>query len=224
MECGEFEKGLELLGNPSDISQQMEKHREVCPACAEFSYDLENLVMQARALCAQDQPSENVWKRIKLQMDAEGLTRRKEKKGGLLGSATWSGWLPRFSMGLSYAAVFFVALGVLYVMRPVSNDSLSGTTAMTTQESAQETPQMATSIPEQTPPQVEQDIRELVEKVPPEKRQLYEVQINRVTSSIQQLQSFITEHPEDPFVREQLVNAYEHQKRLWETMVKWEEF
>ena len=83
---------------------------------------------------------------------------------------------------------------------------------------------MTAAIPVQASPQVEQDIREMVEKIPPEKRQLYEVQISRVTSSIQQLQSFITEHPEDPFVREQLFNAYEHQKRLWETMVKWEEF
>ena len=224
MKCEEFEQGWELLGNPSDISHQMEKHREACPACAEFSEDLENIIIQTRALSAQDQPSGNVWKRIQLQLEAEGLTRREEQKGGFQFSMPWFGWLPRFSMGLSYAAVFFVALGVLYVLRPVTNDALSGTAAITTQESAQEAPQMTAAIPVQASPQVEQDIREMVEKVPPEKRQLYEVQINRVTSSIQQLQSFITEHPEDPFVREQLFNAYEHQKRLWETMVKWEEF
>ena len=48
--------------------------------------------------------------------------------------------------------------------------------------------------------------------------------LNRVNSSIHQWNTFMAEHPEDWFAREQLLNAYQQKQRLWNTLVNWEEF
>ena len=67
-------------------------------------------------------------------------------------------------------------------------------------------------------------IRQAFENIPSEKRAIYETNLNRVNSSIDQLNAFLEEHPEDLFARELRREAYEQKNHLSETLVRWEEF
>ena len=68
------------------------------------------------AVAAADEPPERLWPQIQQRLEQEGLIhepRRGLRPGWLGGAAT--GWLMRLPMGLAYAAVFLVAVGVMYL-------------------------------------------------------------------------------------------------------------
>ena len=210
MNCEEFERGLQELEDASEVSPHLEQHRQECPACAEMAHDLQSIVQQARQMLPLENPPEAMWRQIRQRLESErviqGIPQRRFPV-----SVPVLGWLQRLPTGLAYAAVFLLALGVVYLQHNVStNASVPQKTAV--------------ALAKMPSPAGDEAFRQLVDKIPAEKRATYVTQFDRVNSSIEQLTTFAQEHPGDPFAQGQLFNAYEHRERLWETMVKWEEF
>ena len=216
MNCKEFERGWQELEDSSEVSSHLEKHRQECPACAEMVHDLQSIIQQARRMLPLENPPEGMWPQIRQQLESERVIQDSPRRR-FSASLPVLGWLPRLPMGLAYATVFLMALGVVYLHNLFTNTSMS--------PSLVSAPQKAAVALQQAPsPAGDEAFRQLVDKIPLERRAVYATQLDRVNSSIEQLTTFIQEHPEDPFAREQLFTAYEHRERLWETMVKWEEF
>lgn len=220
MNCEEFERGWQELEDSSEVSPHLEKHRQECPACAEMAHDLQSIVQQARQMLPLENPPEGMWWQIRQQLESErviqGLPQRR-----FPASLPVLGWLQRLPTGLAYAAyaaVFLLALGVVYLQHNVFTNA-SGPPSLVS--APQKT---AVALAKMPSPAGDEAFRQLVNKIPPERRATYVTQFDRVNSSIEQLTTFVQEYPGDPFAQEQLFNAYEHRERLWETMVKWEEF
>ena len=199
MHCQEFEKALEEFDDYSLLPQPLEAHRRACRPCAELIEDLNFIGVQAREMLPLEQPPERVWVGIERQLENSGLIKQPPRRSPSLLSAF--GWFWRLGMGFSYAAVFAVALGVVYVYSVLSP------------------PVPAPPIPQAPNPPFAQ----LFEKVPPKQREIYVSNLNQVNSSIQQLQTFLAEHPEDPFARQELFTTYQQKSRLWEDLVRWQD-
>ena len=215
MNCEEFERGWQELEDASEVSPHLEKHRQECPACAEMAHDLLFIVQQARQMLPLENPPEAIWRQIRQQLESERVIRDIPQRR-FPASVPVLGWWQRLRLptGLAYAAyaaVFLLALGVVYLQHNV----------FTNASAPQKTAVAVANVPT---PAGDEAFRQLVDKIPAEKRATYVTQFDRVNSSIEQLTTFAQEHPEDPFAQGQLFNAYEHRERLWETMVKWEEF
>ena len=199
MHCQEFEKALEELDDYSVLPSPLESHRLACQSCAELVEDLTFIGVQAREMLPLEQPPDRVWVEIERQLENSGLIKEQSRRRPSLRPAF--GWFWRFGMGFSYAAVFAVALGVVYVYSILSP------------------PVPAPPIPQAPNPPFAQ----LFEKVPPKQREIYVSNLNQVNSSIQQLQTFLAEHPEDPFARQELFTTYQQKSRLWEDLVRWQD-
>jgi len=200
MNCEEFEREMEELDDDSNLSPTLEAHRRICASCSELVEDLNYIRQEARQMLPLEQPHDRVWQQIRKRLKeaeliAEPFPRR-------FFGHTALGWFSRLSMGMAYAAVFFVALGVVYVYSILS-------------------PRVpAPPLPAAPNPPFAQ----LFEKVSPEKRALYVSNLNQVDSSIQQWRTFLAAHPEDPFARQQLFSTYQQKSRLWNALVRWQEF
>lgn len=216
MNCEDFERAWEALDDPSLLSSRMEEHRRACSACAAWVEDLHHIRWQARQLLLTEPPSDTVWMKIRDQLEQSGLIQEPAAEIRGVARSSWFGWLPRLPMGLAYATVFLLAFGVVYLRGILTHGpALPAATSSP--------PAVARSSAPQPPPR-EEAVRQLLEKFPPERRSVYLTNWQRVNSSIEQLQGFARTYPDDPLTQRQLFTAYEHKQRLWETMVRWEEF
>ena len=200
MNCEEFERAMEEFDEDSNPSPTLVAHRRACSSCAELAEDLNTIRQQARQMLSLEEPHARVWQQIRKQLQEARLIAEPAPRR-FFGQAAL-GWFPRLSMGMAYAAVFLVALGVVYVYSILSP------------------PIPAPPLPAAPNPPFAQ----LFEKVPPEKRAVYATNLDQVDSSIQQLSTFLAAHPEDSFARQALFNTYQQKSRLWEAMVQWQEF
>lgn len=220
MNCAEFEKQLQEvdLSSPS-LSSGMETHRQDCVACSGLIGGLNQITRQARLLVPEEEPSVQVWQRIHQQLRQEGLIQAPAPLPFSPAARTRIriGWFPRLQMGMAYAAMFLVGLGVVYLYSV-------GTVPAFLQEPPITVAAVPTAPVEQSLSGSDEPILQLIEKAPQEKRATYVTNLNRVNSSIHQWNTFMAEHPEDWFAREQLLNAYQQKQRLWNTLVNWEEF
>jgi len=221
MNCKEFEREWISLED-SGLTPAMEAHRQLCRSCSEMVEDLNYLAEQARhvrtAVAAADEPPERLWPQIQQRLEQEGLIHepRRGLRPAWLGGAT-TGWLMRLPMGLAYAAVFLVAVGVMYLHSllqvPAAPPMLAG---------APEVP--AAALERAASAASNEDVTELAQRVPPEHREVFVSSWNQVNSSIQQMNDFLQEHPDDPSVPMQLRDAIHQREHLRETLVRWEQF
>jgi hypothetical protein len=221
MNCKEFEQEWVSLED-SGLTPAMEAHRQLCRSCSEMVEDLNYIVQQAREVRmsddAADEPPERLWPQIQRRLEQENLIhepRHGLRPGRLSGSAT--GWLMRLPMGLAYAAVFFVAVGVMYVHSLLQVPAAPPMLAAVPEVPAGALEQIASAASDE-------DVTELAQRVPPEHREVFVSSWNQVNSSIRQMNDFLQEHPEDPFVPMQLRDAIHQREHLRETLVRWEQF
>jgi hypothetical protein len=219
MNCREFEVQLAALDDAAGLTSPMEDHRGACAFCAGLADDLKTIREQARQMGASADPPQRVWVALRNQLEQEGLIREPVTTAA---KPEWkpaprAGWFAQLPMGMAYAAVFFVAVGVMYMQSRVSSPSSPPLVAVTA-----DVPDMAWVRPDTT--ESDQAMEALLAKVPEEQRATFLTNWNQVNSSIQSLQSFIEAHPEDPFARPQLMNAFQQREHLRETLVRWEQF
>ncbi|MEE8177260.1 MAG: anti-sigma factor, partial [Acidobacteriota bacterium] len=171
----------------------------------------------ARLLVPKEEPSVQVWQRIQQQLRQEGLIQAPAPFPFSPAARVRIGWFPRLQMGMAYAAMFLMGLGVVYLYSV-------GTIPGFFQEPPITVATVLTAPVEQSPSESDEPILQLIEKAPQEKRATYVMNLNQVNSSIHQWNTFLAEHPGDGFAREQLLNTYQQKERLWNTLLNWEEF
>ncbi|MBI2815642.1 MAG: hypothetical protein HYX72_01755 [Acidobacteria bacterium] len=200
MNCEEFEREFANLEHLSDDSAALEAHRASCRSCAGLVSDVKFITAEARQMTSSSEPSGRVWRQIHSELQKSGLI--KEPRQTVFAPAPAFGWFPRMSMGLAYAAVFVIALGVVYIYSILA-------------------PRVATPALPQPP---NPPFAQVFEKIPPQQRSTYVNHLNQVDASIEQLKAFLAAHPEDPFARQELFTTYQQKSRLWEDLVRWHDF
>lgn len=199
MNCQEFEREFTNLEHASDASGALEAHRASCRSCAGLVSDVNFMTAEAQKIPSSNEPSGRVWQQIHSELQRSGLI--KEPRRAVFAPPVF-GWFARLSMSFAYAAVFIVALGVVYVYSILA-------------------PRLAVPPLPQAP---NPPFAQLFEKVPPGERATYVKNLDQVDASIQQLKTFLATHPEDPFARQELFATYQQKSRLWEDLVRWQDF
>ena len=216
MNCEKFERTWEAEDDPSHLSPALEEHRRACPACAALVADLNLIRRQARQLLLTEPPSDAVWERIQERLEHSGLIRKPAAKPREAIGLSWFGWLPRFPMGVAYATVFVLAFGIVY-LRGILNNNVPALPVASAPPAA--TAALSPELLSQPLPR-EEEVQQLLEKIPPEIRSVYSASWHRVNSSIEQLQQDMRMHPGDSLTQRQLFTAYQQREWLWGTMVR----
>ena len=220
MNCREFEIEWAALDDAARLPAALQQHRQECRGCANLVADLNAIVSEARAMQATEEPPQRVWAAVRNQLELEGLLREpaSQQASSRRLAAPAAGWLFRLPMGLAYTAVFFVAVGVMYMYtRTTSPGPQPPTLAVTAP-----VPEMAWMRPD-TAAQ-DQKVGELLARIPEERRETFVSNWNQVNSSIESLQSFVEANPDDPFATELLKNSLQQKEYLRGTLVGWEGF
>src|SRR5579864_5019210 len=114
MNCAEFERGLEDLDDYSTRPPLLEEHLRSCLPCSHLLDDLTQIQQGARHLQLAAEPDDRVWQRLRAKLDESGLIAEPVSRRFFRPAAV-PGWFARLSMSMAYAAVFFIALGVVYL-------------------------------------------------------------------------------------------------------------
>src|SRR5438309_2041523 len=171
MSCQDFERELEEAEDYTNPSPTLEAHRRNCVSCSDLLEDFNHIRRQARLLLASE-PPDRVWQQLQRHLGQSGLVAQPSRRR-FFGEAAVPGWFSRLSMGMAYAAVFVVALGVTYVYSifthgvPVPPPYGPATAAST--------------LP--LPPPPDQPFNQVIEKVPPAQRAVYVNNLNQVENS-----------------------------------------
>jgi hypothetical protein len=216
MNCAEFEREWQELDDPSLFSPGMEEHVGKCAGCAGLVRQVNLLRWEARQLAEQEQPPARLWANIRSELSREGMLREQDRRSALSGVLGF-GWLPRLPMGVAYASVFFLALvGVDYVRDRVTPPEAPATA------SAPALPDMAMEPAAIPVREEEQVIQRAIEKAPPERREIYLTRWQQLNSSSDVLRSFVAAHPDDRHAFMQLSEIQDQQRRLLESLMRWE--
>ena len=219
MKCEEFEiewQDLEDDPNlPAHLPAHLEAHRQACTACSQWVAEIDEIRQQARQLLSQEQPSDRLWEQIQHQLQQDGFIKKPAPTEIRSSPVSLLGWLPQWTMSMAYAAVFLLAFGVVYLHNLITQVPNPPRPAVVSASVLSQANSGSLG---------DQEFEQLMEKVPAERRPIYEANLHQVNNSIYQINQFLSEHPEDLFARDQLVTAYEQKHRLWETLVQWEEF
>jgi hypothetical protein len=222
MNCTEFEREWQELDDPALFSPPMEEHMRSCAGCAGLVREVNLLRWEARQLAEHEQPPTRLWANIRSELGREGLLREPGARSWLSGVLDF-GWLPRLPVGVAYASVFFLALvGADYLrdrVNPLQAPEMSATPAAP--EIALQRADVA-SEPAQEAREEERVIQRVIEKAPPEKREIYLTRWNQLNSSSNVLRSFVAAHPDDQQAILQLSEIQDQQRRFLESVMRWE--
>jgi hypothetical protein len=236
MICNEFERQWSELDDIAHLPVELQEHRGGCPRCAQLFGDLTGILQQARAMRLDEEPPQRVWASLRNQLEIEGLI--KEPSQERVKPAAWRGWLLRLPMGLAYASVFFMALGVTYLYHRSANPGPASQRAVATAPApaapAAASPAVSPSAGSNSNEQLaanrvdstdrDKKVEALLAKVPEERRATLEQNWHQVNTAVANLSSFAATHPDDPFVQEQLSNVQQQRELFVESLVQWDEF
>ncbi len=195
----------------SRLPESLQQHLAQCSVCAAMTQDLALIRSEARRLRREEAPPDRVWIQLRGQLATEGLIHEPAP------AAAGFGWFPRMPMGLAYAAVFLLAVGVMYMQ-----SLLTGPGGPPTLVAAPEVPILAL---ERIPAAVaSENLDDLMQRVPVRQREIFVDNWRQVDTSIRELNNFVRENPQDSFAVDQLMRAIQQRELLRETFVRWEEF
>jgi hypothetical protein len=211
MNCVEFERGLPEYVEGSPTSEQ-QAHLSSCPACSGLLLDLNTIASQAKLLSAVEGPSPAVWNALEARLRSEGLIRRSEPTYLPVRPSPWQRW--RASWLVPVAAGLAIIAGVKLYRPAVLNDS----------SVAKQPP---TVIPEtvakvKAKPPLSHDDQQLLKTVadrPPAQLAKFQADLDQANSFIQDAQESLQRDPNDFYMQQMLINAYEQKQMLYELAV-----
>jgi hypothetical protein len=234
MNCMEFNRMFADLDDQAALPPALQEHVQSCGPCQAMVEDFALIARQAHVLRPMQAPGDHLWQNIQAALIAEGVIHQ-EHDGQAVKSGRLVAMPPhaarRAPMWLSYAAMFIVAAGVMYVhslfnaggappvlvARPMP-PAIPMRDAVTTASD----PNPVLALAEQAKAQLAAtNVSDMVQRVPEEHRATFVSSLNQENESIQQLVDAAEDFPDDPFIQMQLRNALIRQRMLQETPSRW---
>jgi hypothetical protein len=213
MNCVEFERGLPDCVDGSPTPEQ-QVHLNSCPACSGLLRDLSTIASQAKLLVAVDDPSPAVWNALEARLRSEGLIRRSEPNYLPVQPSIWQRW--RASWLVPVAAVLAIIAGVkLYRPGGAGNDSIVAKQAPATpiEQTASKVKAKAPLSPD------DQRWLKTVANRPPAQLARFRDDLNQANAFIEDAQESLQRDPNDFYMQQMLINAYEQKQMLYELAV-----
>jgi len=216
MTCFEFERDLPecVEGKPSPEQQA---HLNSCPTCSGLLLDLNSIASQAKMLSAAEEPSAAVWNALEQRLRSEGLIRRSEPvylpieaKPSFI--QHWrAAWLVPVA-----AALAVVAVVKLY--RPV-NIGDKNPVATKSQPTSQAPVQKASAKRKPALSHEDQQWLSTVAARPPAQLAKFRSDLDQANAFIEDAQESLQQDPNDVYMQQMLMNAYEQKQMLYELVV-----
>ncbi len=222
MNCVEFERGLPecVEGLPTP---EQRAHLDSCASCSGLLADLNAIAGEAKSLSDVEEPSPTVWNALSMRLRSEGLIRRSEPSFmpvselsyatvGVAKPTVWQRW--RASWLVPVAAVLaLIAVVKLYRPAHVGNDSSVAKAPATRQETATK---VKTRVPLSHDDQ--QWLRTVADR-PPAQLAKFQSDLDQANAFIQDAQDSLQRDPNDLYMQQMLINAYEQKQMLYELAV-----
>lgn len=216
MTCFEFERDLpECVEGQRTPEQQA--HLNSCPTCSGLLLDLNSIASQAKMLSAAEEPSPAVWNAIEERLRSEGLVRRSERayfpaevKPSFV--QRWrAAWLVPVAAGLAVVAVV-----KLYHPTRLSNDE-----AKQVQQPITSRVPVKDASAKRKPALSHEDQQWLntVSSRPPAQLAKFRSDLDQANAFIQDAQESLQQDPNDVYMQQMLMNAYEQKQMLYELVV-----
>ncbi len=205
MNCAQFQNECsDVLDGQK--TRAHEEHLASCPACRTLLDDVNEIVAQAGQL-PLDEPSPQVWMRLRESLAEEGLIQEglAESAPARVAKAGWT-W-PHFSWAdaLSYgavAAILVLAFGLL-VLQPPSGVP-GGDSAIVTQPASGS---------------IDDDDLQLLQEVEaraPDARGAFEASLREINTQIAEAERAVKENPNDPQAVQSLMEAHQQKSMVYE--------
>ena len=214
MNCVEFERGLPECVEGSPTAEQ-QAHLNSCPACSGLLLDLNTIASQAKLLSGVNDPSPAVWNLLEARLRSEGLIRRSEPTYlpvKELRPSIWQRWRASWLVPVA-AALAIVAVAKLYRPAGVGNDSSVAKQAPT---AVQETAKVKAKLPLS---HEDQQWLKTVANRPPAQLAKFQADLDQANAFIQDAQESLERDPNDFYMQQMLINAYEQKQMLYELAV-----
>ena len=218
MTCFEFERDLPecVEGKPSPEQQA---HLSSCPACSELLLDLNSIASQAKMLSAADEPSAAVWNALEQRLRSEGLIRRSEP--AYLPAEVKPSFLQRWRAAwLVPVAAVLAVVAVLKLYHPANvGDKNPVATQSQPQAQAPATVQSARLKHKPALSHEDQQWLSTVASRPPAQLAKFRSDLDQANAFIEDAQASLQEDPNDVYMQQMLMNAYEQKQMLYELVV-----
>jgi len=216
MTCFEFERDLPecVEGKPSPEQQA---HLSSCPACSGLLQDLNSIASQAKMLSAADEPSTAVWNALEERLRSEGLIRRSQP--AYLPAEVKPSFLQRWRAAWMVpvaAALAMVAVVKLYHPTHLSNDEAK----QVQQPVASPAPVKDASA--KCKPALSHEDQQWLSTVasrPPAQLAKFRSNLDQANAFIEDAQESLQQDPNDVYMQQMLMNAYEQKQMLYELVV-----
>ena len=211
MNCVEFERGLPEYVEGSPTSEQ-QAHLSSCPACSGLLLDLNTIVSQAKLLSAVEDPSPAIWNALEARLRSEGLIRRSEPIYLPVGPSVWQRWRASWLVPVA-AGLAIIAAVKLYRPASLNDSSVAKQPPTIAQENVAKL---------KAKPPLSHDDQQLLKTVadrPPAQLAKFQADLDQANSFIQDAQESLQRDPNDFYMQQMLINAYEQKQMLYELAV-----
>jgi hypothetical protein len=216
MTCFEFERDLPecIEGQPSPEQQA---HLNSCPTCSGLLLGLNSIASQAKMLSAAEEPSAAVWNALEERLRSEGLIRRSEPV--YLPVEVKSSFMQRWRA--AWLVPVAAALAVVAVVKLYHPTRLNNDDAKQVQQPIASTAPVKNASAKRKPVLSHEDQQWLstVAARPPAQLAKFRSDLDQANAFIEDAQESLQQDPNDVYMQQMLMNAYEQKQMLYELVV-----
>jgi len=217
MNCPEFDRDLPecVEGVPSPEQQA---HLNSCPTCSGLLLDLNSIASQAQMLSAADEPSAAVWNALEERLWSEGLIR---SAPAYLPAEVKPSFMQRWRA--AWLVPVAAALAVVAVVKLYHPANVGDKNPVATQSQPQaQAPAPAQSARLKHKPALSHEDQQWLSTVssrPPAQLAKFRSDLDQANAFIEDAQQSLQEDPNDVYMQQMLMNAYEQKQMLYELVV-----
>ena len=216
MTCVEFERDLPecVEGQPTPEQQA---HLNSCPTCSGLLLDLDSIAAQAKLISAAEEPGAAVWDALEQRLRSEGLIRRSEPIHLPIESNLkfWQRWRAAWLVPVA-AALAVIAVVKLYHPANVGDNNPVAKQAQPAQVA---TEQQASAKHKRSLSHEDQQWLNTVSSRPPAQLAKFRSDLDQANAFIEDAQASLQQDPNDVYMQQMLMNAYEQKQMLYELVV-----
>ncbi len=210
MDCVEFERVLQEYLEGAH-SPERQAHLNSCPACSGLVSDLDDITSQAKLLLAADEPRPAVWTALEARLRSEGLIRNSEPIPIRIQESFFHRWRAAWLVPVAAALALF-AFVKLYHPAGAGDNLPVAKNIEATSQARQVTAKTAVS-------REDQQYLNTVAARPPAQLARYRTDLDQANAFIRDAEESLKADPNDVYMQQMLLNAYEQKQMLYELAV-----
>jgi len=217
MNCVEFERDLPecIEGKPTPEQQA---HLNSCPTCSGLLLDLNSITSQASLLSATEEPSAAVWNALEQRLRSEGLIRRSAPS--YFPAEVNPGFFQRWRAAwLVPVAAVLAVVAVVKLYHPANAGDNNPVAKQAQPAVPAAVVQNASAKHKRALSHEDQQWLTTVASRPPAQLAKFRSDLDQANAFIEDAQASLEQDPNDVYMQQMLMNAYEQKQMLYQLAV-----